>query len=1204
MNIKKLILAFIVVLAASGAGAQVNLQTGALSHLIPITNYADNLSKLTLKIGLQYNSGNGLIVDKIPSAVGEGWNIAGIGFITRVTKGLPDDQAEKSGSWSDTTKYPPGYLYNTVSVTSGCPTALNSYPIFAGDGVNYTNPNSIGADRELDRFIYSFDGHNGTFVIDKNKEVRVLNGSRVKIDVVFGDITDNCRTLISQFSITNEAGILYEFSARERTRITRSKNADNWPIQTTGNNYKVAYEVQEAENPYVVTDWYVSSIRDIKNSRQIVFEYNYNTIRRNGRVLAQISFPKDYGSTGVSGFSVLASNKKPDLITLQELESLIKPEISKIKLPDNSELNFLYGEERKDCEGSFKLSAISVTDVNKSQLYKYKLMQSYFVKNRIEEPVVGEEKWARLCLTSIQQYGSTDFDITPSIKFDYYTGTSDQEDFVPPVYFHAQDPWGYYNGDLSGVAVNDFINLADTTAINKTITFNGPLNAAYAGGIPGFGLIETNAKPGYAKNGLLKEITNQYGGVTSFEYEQNMIDFSNNLRSIISKQQGVVGGVHISKIIEKESASGVASITAYDYTDGNGASSLWGYEQPMNMAIYKDHYVQEGKFLKPNYSCDYLYKYRGNMVMNRTKASPLARLYPIYKVFSIYNDFRSLVTSKFYKEHFSFRSELLNAKFFNYFTSVVNGLVENAVSCLIDPPFVLTDARTRSNSVLNFGNSLPRVFGMVTVRKYTSDGLSTGKTVYSYTTEKDYPLIVPENYYPFTDKIRYNDWQYGLLKSVKRYDNANKLVDETEHTYSFINKTLSDDAVTSCNCDVTYTSSMKYTDWLAETAVNTTTSTSISDKLGVEFYGISSGFQLLSSVTTKKYDAAGNAAIIVTNYTYNPINNLLATTTNTDSRNKVIIINNYYLEDYDLTQPGNSTLLAIRNDNMFNVPVSSETWQTKPGGQPELISASVTEYGTAPNGDYRPIKSHSLQTAAPVPLATIGSFDPTQLVRNPALIKPDIQYVYDAAGNAVQTNDLKGNRVSSVIFDYNNMYPVAAITNAAKNEVAYTSFEADGANSNWNLAGNGIVTDLVPTGNKCLEFNYGNITTPVAITKEYILSFWASSNSFTVNGGIAPAVTGPTINGWTFYQYKLPAGTASPVITGTYTSLCRIDELRLYPANAGIATTTYNPGIGKTSVCDLNNRIAYFEYDGLGRPSKERDEQRNLIKTYEYHYKQ
>jgi hypothetical protein len=47
-------------------------------------------------------------------------------------------------------------------------------------------------------------------------------------------------------------------------------------------------------------------------------------------------------------------------------------------------------------------------------------------------------------------------------------------------------------------------------------------------------------------------------------------------------------------------------------------------------------------------------------------------------------------------------------------------------------------------------------------------------------------------------------------------------------------------------------------------------------------------------------------------------------------------------------------------------------------------------------------------------------------------------------------------------------------------------------------------------------------------------------------------------------------------------------------------TTTYDPLIGKTSECDENNRITYYQYDNLGRLQFVKDENSNIVKMYEY----
>jgi uncharacterized protein RhaS with RHS repeats len=50
-------------------------------------------------------------------------------------------------------------------------------------------------------------------------------------------------------------------------------------------------------------------------------------------------------------------------------------------------------------------------------------------------------------------------------------------------------------------------------------------------------------------------------------------------------------------------------------------------------------------------------------------------------------------------------------------------------------------------------------------------------------------------------------------------------------------------------------------------------------------------------------------------------------------------------------------------------------------------------------------------------------------------------------------------------------------------------------------------------------------------------------------------------------------------------------------------TTTYNVLGLKSSETDANDRITYYEYDGLGRVLLVRDGEKNVLKTYEYHTK-
>jgi YD repeat-containing protein len=64
-----------------------------------------------------------------------------------------------------------------------------------------------------------------------------------------------------------------------------------------------------------------------------------------------------------------------------------------------------------------------------------------------------------------------------------------------------------------------------------------------------------------------------------------------------------------------------------------------------------------------------------------------------------------------------------------------------------------------------------------------------------------------------------------------------------------------------------------------------------------------------------------------------------------------------------------------------------------------------------------------------------------------------------------------------------------------------------------------------------------------------------------------------------------------------------IDEVRVYPEDALMSTYTYQPLVGITSETDPSGKAIFYEYDPLGRLKVIKDQEGNIIKTVEYHYK-
>ena len=194
----------------------------------------------------------------------------------------------------------------------------------------------------------------------------------------------------------------------------------------------------------------------------------------------------------------------------------------------------------------------------------------------------------------------------------------------------------------------------------------------------------------------------------------------------------------------------------------------------------------------------------------------------------------------------------------------------------------------------------------------------------------------------------------------------------------------------------------------------------------------------------------------------------------------------------------------------------------------------------------------------------------------------------------------ENSKKQSYIWDYGGSMTTAFIINADYPNVAQTSFEADGK-GNWTFSGLPIANSTIvpPTGNKYYALTSGALTKAgLNSAKKYIVSYWSMDGVQSVSN-IISTKTGVTIGGWTYYEHLIN-GTANCTISANGTG--RIDEARLYPDNSQMSTYTYNPFVGITSTCDLENKITYYQYDVFNRLILVRDQENNILKKICYNY--
>lgn len=1165
MKFMFLFLALLVMFSGTG---QVTLQNGSAGYELPIFSFSDAKSGLGTSISLSYSSGNGLIVSDKASNTGQNWNLAAGGAIIRKQNGEPDDQnsigifplipnANQRGFNEQIAVYDEDYQSFSYS---GDPYSRYYIDNYFPNGFLYSEfpldmtedyPLKYNAPRELvllPRFKSSMDKRwmlSRRALTDRQQDVFLYSVNGLTGEFVIGKDGNPLLIRDSKVIITKTTNDLT--SQNIRTRITQFEIKDEMGVI-----YKFGvYELSEVMRLKELSSEGPASFKKITTGGEPTGKYIIQkwllTEIINPATQEKIIFQYEDYTVDV------ISNKTPSyqftegqqVETVQIHEQRVKGIYKRIKVilfPDGHKADFFYltSPNRIDIPGEYPLSQVKIS-YNGEESSAYNFNYGYFLKKEIKAYNEQiQESDKRFARLCLSSVQKSGGGITePSYKFSYYTGLESSDPKDIVPPFDCMAQDHWGFYNKSSIVNND--EPSPAKEVFKSLMLN---NTTYR-------LPSADA----AKFGLLKSIENPFGGKLTFEYEQNDSKDADN--PSITK---TTGGVRVFRTTVSDGANSANDIiTTYNYKLSDGSTSGWGYESPV--------YLNRRQIKVWNASSLEGYVKEGVLVYDIT----VARLKQ-----TLMKEIRKRVMQEL--------AAIAGTTVSPFDPRVAYALF--VISKLIDGVIVLfnpTDyiwSNTYNFYSFQSQNPIGVNYSRAEVVNSSVPG-GIGKTISEFSAPANIRGEIPVFLMPYSSKQRFPAWKYGLPTRTIVYNQSGSLLKEVSNNYNIIANTISGNNHKSCKVEVVRPESA----WCWVGAQSNTLP--LSD-FSWEFHYPVTGRSELTSSTGKDYSQSGLLAQKDISVTYNN-DYLEKATTTTKSNGDIVTVRKYYANDYNNIS---TAIQEMKNRNMITVPISTETWLTKTNGTEYLLDATINEYEVISNGEIKIKKVYQFEAKEPLLKAIIGEQSPAVLVRNSTYFREQRSFNYNNLGNNIETLTPQG-KSSAVIFDYNKRLAVAEATNALHSQIAYTSFETDDY-GNWTvIPGSTIVSERFLTGKKSFS---GTLTRTLGSTGNYIVSLWSISYAnVTVNGLSGTAKK--TLGDWTLYEWKLTGINSVQILADN------IDEVRLYPADARMTTATYDPKYGKTSECDVNNRILYYEYDGLGRLKTIKDENRFVIKAYEYNYK-
>jgi len=1213
--------------------------TGIPQINIPLYTISEN--DLNLPLSLNYHA-SGIRVEEDASWCGLGFSVFAGGVITRSIRGI-DDLPNDGNSIGY-----PQYIF-PVSADANNNYIQPSNPW--GDMQYFREVNGRLKDSEPDVFYFNFAGYSGKFFIKQRPTASspyvFIIESQAKLKISLEEIPNGW-----SWKIQTADGTKYYFSTKEQTK---TYSGSTTVLEPSPDNYPA-----DGAPKTNTSSWYLDRI--VTQGGKLI-DFTYTAPSVNG---TRKTINKSEDRTYILGTNIIAQtpgctpdNIPPHHAYMSSLSVVYDVYLKEINFP-NGRVEFITSD-RLDMQPAIangalakKLDKIIISSVDSfgslKELKSYEFNYSYFtnfdpyLSYGIGSYVYNYTKTysgKRLKLLSVTEKngGLT----KPPHQFEYHTNSYSYGD-IPDKYSKSRDHWGFFNNSFNTTVPDEF------TTYGYVSTMIPPyLDVARQKFYNGS---DREQNEDYINLGMLREIKYPTGGSTRFEYEGN--DYS-NFPNQFKKQKTTQGLIAVGSLVSPEEVwiepdmVSVAPITITEPTvidvtvyseyswnycgstsPGYGGTGSFSVRNTGSTPTFYRGIVPEPNcngsagtrkfFVLPPGTYElrvlaeqYVYT-MATVTWNQTTSEPLLakkggglRILRTVDYDGVSHD-NDLIRKYMYTLDDGVKSSGKLMAPLNYeYEHTINASKDCSGLGFGGATYQTQYLNRSSSSNISMGSSAQgNTIGYSLVTVLNGESGENGKTVYAY---KNNTEVLSSSFFPnIPNQPRPENGLLEMQTDYKRktgLGNAYQKVREIKKTYT---------------SEPASRESVKGFKMMGGDAIEAAQQLGFRYIPIIKFYDSISEWWHPVSDSTFVYDQNDDTKFSVTgtNYFYENANHYQLTKMIESRSDGSNLITKYtYPSDYSTIASG--SIAAMKSDNKYmHSYVVEKVSQVQRGADIKTVGAQFTSYKDEDgfeannNSNILPAKVSILDITKPKDNFT--SSLTSGLAADVSYIDKKFLRYETGTSNLVEVKE-KGGPALSYLWGYNRKYVIAEVQNASKNQIIYENFEEHQENDELRNTTNivfmnnsdNLYSSDSKTGKRSFKFgpsNLGESLLPLP-SGRYVYSYWSKggivSNEEFTNGNS----TVPDKEGWVYNQgeFWVPTSAYFYLYPNESEITILIDDFRIYPKSAQITTFTYNEFGDLTSKADQRGNITYFDYDGFQRLKYVKDQNRNILKSYDYHYK-